>query len=117
MKRLILLFLLFPHVLTAQWCLNFEDMQLEASFQGRDSAWEITPVEAISGQYSLHHCLDDTISNHDVIAWLFDSLVIEDMATSWLQLAGTHHQVLHLGYIKNRWKMFCQLLGIEYAEV
>ena len=68
MKRLILLFLLFPHVLTAQWCLNFEDMQLEASFQGRDSAWEITPVEAISGQYSLHHCLDDTISNHDVIA-------------------------------------------------
>ena len=42
---------------------------------------------------------------------------VEDMATSWLQLAGTHHQVLHLGYIKNRWKMFCQLLGIEYAEV
>ncbi len=35
----------------------------------------------------------------------------------WLRNGGTHHQVLHLGDLRPRWRMFCELLGIEYAEV
>jgi L-arabinose isomerase len=34
----------------------------------------------------------------------------------WLKNGGTHHQCLHLGDVSRRWKMFCQLCGVEYAE-
>lgn len=34
----------------------------------------------------------------------------------WLENGGTHHQCLHLGDVTRRWRMFCQLSGIEFAE-
>jgi L-arabinose isomerase len=35
----------------------------------------------------------------------------------WLKSGGTHHQVLHLGDHRQKWKMLCNILGIEYREV
>lgn len=35
----------------------------------------------------------------------------------WLKNGGTHHQVLHLGDVRPRWKAFCEMTGIEYVEV
>jgi L-arabinose isomerase len=35
----------------------------------------------------------------------------------WLKNGGTHHQVLHLGDVRARWRAFCTLCGIDYAEV
>ncbi|SKA35072.1 L-fucose/L-arabinose isomerase family protein [Consotaella salsifontis] len=35
----------------------------------------------------------------------------------WLKNGGTHHQVLHLGDVRARWKAFCDFTGIEYVEV
>lgn len=35
----------------------------------------------------------------------------------WLKNGGTHHQVLHLGDQRKKWKMLCNILGIEYSEV
>ncbi len=35
----------------------------------------------------------------------------------WLKAGGTHHQTLHLGDQRRKWKMLCQILGIEYIEV
>lgn len=35
----------------------------------------------------------------------------------WLKAGGTHHQALHLGDQRRKWKMLCRILGIEYVEV
>ncbi|MEX0995055.1 MAG: L-fucose/L-arabinose isomerase family protein [Balneolaceae bacterium] len=35
----------------------------------------------------------------------------------WLRHGGTHHQTLHLGDQRQKWKMLCRILGIEYVEV
>ncbi|MEX2601329.1 MAG: hypothetical protein WD355_06750, partial [Balneolaceae bacterium] len=35
----------------------------------------------------------------------------------WLRSGGTHHQVVHLGDQRRKWKMLCRILGIEYVEV
>lgn len=35
----------------------------------------------------------------------------------WLINGGTHHQCLNLGDNTQRWKMLCDMLGIEYVEV
>lgn len=35
----------------------------------------------------------------------------------WLRNGGTHHQTLHLGDVREKWKMLSSMLGIEYVEV
>jgi len=35
----------------------------------------------------------------------------------WLAAGGPHHEVLNLGRHAASWRLFCQLLGIEYAAV
>jgi L-arabinose isomerase len=42
---------------------------------------------------------------------------VEELATLWLENAGTHHQVLHLGDVMGRWKAFSRLTGIELVDV
>ncbi|MBE0530459.1 MAG: L-fucose/L-arabinose isomerase family protein [Rhodospirillales bacterium] len=42
---------------------------------------------------------------------------VRECLNGWLRNGGTHHQVLHLGDTRPRWRTFCELLGIEYAEV
>lgn len=43
----------------------------------------------------------------------FGEANVEDLATQWLENAGTHHQVMHLGHVGARWRHFARLLGIE----
>jgi L-arabinose isomerase len=35
----------------------------------------------------------------------------------WLKNGGTHHQVLHLGDTRPKWKAYAELAGIDYVEV
>ncbi len=35
----------------------------------------------------------------------------------WLNQGGTHHQCFNLGDQRKKWKLFCEMLGIEYVEV
>lgn len=35
----------------------------------------------------------------------------------WLRAGGIHHQTLHLGDQRRKWKMLCRILNIEYVEV
>lgn len=42
---------------------------------------------------------------------------VRECLNGWLRNGGTHHQVLHLGDTRSRWRTFCDLVGIEYAEV
>jgi L-arabinose isomerase len=41
---------------------------------------------------------------------------VRECLNAWLRNGGTHHQVLHLGDTRPRWRAFCDLAGIEYAE-
>jgi L-arabinose isomerase len=42
---------------------------------------------------------------------------IEECVEGWLYNAGTHHEVINLGDVSSRWKMFAKMLDIEYVEV
>jgi len=42
---------------------------------------------------------------------------IEKCVEAWLTSGGTHHEVINLGDMRPRWKMLCEMLGIEYVEV
>ncbi len=35
----------------------------------------------------------------------------------WLRAGGTHHQCMNLGHWAERWRIFCELTGIEYVRV
>jgi L-arabinose isomerase len=35
----------------------------------------------------------------------------------WLRAGGTHHQCMNMGHIAERWRLLCELVGIECAEV
>lgn len=76
-------FLYYPVFLHGQWCIDFEDGSLINWNQERDSSWHIQSDGALSGRYSLHHSMDDSIGNHDQIAMALDSLTMSAALTSW----------------------------------
>jgi L-arabinose isomerase len=36
---------------------------------------------------------------------------------NWLANGGTHHEVINLGDVADRWKMLCDLWDIEFVQV
>lgn len=42
---------------------------------------------------------------------------VKTCLNGWLKNGGTHHQVLHLGDTRAKWKAYCEFTGIEYVEV
>lgn len=42
---------------------------------------------------------------------------IRNCVEGWLRNGGTHHEVINIGDVSNRWKMLCNMLDIEYVEV
>jgi L-arabinose isomerase len=42
---------------------------------------------------------------------------VTECLSGWLRNGGTHHQVMHLGDVRARWKAWCDLAGVEYVEV
>jgi L-arabinose isomerase len=42
---------------------------------------------------------------------------IKTAMDNWLKYGGTHHEVLHLGDWRSRFKALCQILDVEYIEV
>lgn len=42
---------------------------------------------------------------------------IEKCVENWIRNAGTHHEVINLGDISERWKMLSDMLDVEYVEV
>ena len=109
MKRLILIFFCYPLCLHGQWCIDFEDGSLLQWNQERDSAWQIQSDGSLSGLYSLHHIMDDSVGNHDQIALPLDSLELGAPLTSW------KFRIRH-GYLPssaNHWAVFLAADGNE----
>lgn len=42
---------------------------------------------------------------------------VKNCVEAWLKQGGTHHEVICLGDVANRFKMLCEMLDIEYVEV
>ncbi len=42
---------------------------------------------------------------------------IQKCMDGWLKNGGTHHQVMHLTDMRERWEIFCELSAVEYVEV
>jgi L-arabinose isomerase len=42
---------------------------------------------------------------------------IEKCVKNWVKNAGTHHEIINLGDISERWKMLADMLDIEFVEV
>jgi L-arabinose isomerase len=42
---------------------------------------------------------------------------VKECLNGWLKNGGTHHQVLHLGDTRAKWKAYAEIAGIEYVEV
>lgn len=42
---------------------------------------------------------------------------IRHCAEEWMRAGGTHHEVITAGDTRERWKMLCEMLQIEYHEV
>lgn len=42
---------------------------------------------------------------------------MENCVEGWLRNGGTHHEVINLGDVSSRWKMLCNMLGVEYVEI
>lgn len=42
---------------------------------------------------------------------------VEKCVENWLRHGATHHEVINLGDVANRWRMLAEILGVEYLEV
>lgn len=42
---------------------------------------------------------------------------VKNCVEAWLKQGGTHHEVICLGDVADRWQMLCEMLDIEYVEV
>jgi L-arabinose isomerase len=42
---------------------------------------------------------------------------LRKMIDAWLELGGTHHQILNIGDNTRKWRMLCNMLDIEYERV
>ena len=42
---------------------------------------------------------------------------VRQALNGWLRAGGTHHKCLNRGHIANRWRLFCELAGVELVEV
>ena len=42
---------------------------------------------------------------------------VRDCLDAWLRLGGPHHQVMNLGRHADDWRSFCELAGIELAQI
>lgn len=42
---------------------------------------------------------------------------VKECVEGWLKQGGTHHEVICLSDVSDRWRMLCEMLNIEFAEV
>jgi L-arabinose isomerase len=76
-----------------------------------------------NGKYRMVLAMGDMLPKSDLIGcempyffWKPD-VGIEECVEGWLRNGGTHHEVINLGDVKKRWKMLCNMLGVEFVEI
>ena len=83
MKKVILLLLLFPHLLSGQVADDFENGLISGWTEGIPDRWKADTGGAISGNYSLHHVFDNNVSGSDCIGFPLLNLHLTEGTTQW----------------------------------
>jgi len=83
MKKLILLFFVFPALCSGQIVFDFDKRDLSGWVQCRESSWDTAAWPAIPGQACLSHVFDNQDSGHDQISTSMDSLRTDLGITTW----------------------------------
>lgn len=84
MKKIILLsLLLLPLELFPQICFTFEDGTLGNWIPNAPGRWEADSEMPLAGNYSLHHCFDNSIESADAVMFSIDGLSLSLSATEW----------------------------------
>jgi L-arabinose isomerase len=87
---------------------------------GRSTLTSLAPM--CGERFRLVSATGDILPKNDLtgcempyIFWRPDSGVTTCIE-NWLRAGGTHHEVISLGDVSNRWKMLCDLWGVEYVR-
>lgn len=102
MKKVILLFVLLPYLVSGQISYNFESGLPESWEQSSPNRWSADSIGAISGRYSLHHTFDNPDAGTDRIGIPVINLHPDEGVTTW-------SFVLKHGYdpsSSNNWSVF-----------
>lgn len=83
MKKVILVVLLMPYLASAQVVDNFESGDLKNWIQNIPERWNADTLEALSGNFSLHHAFDNTEAGSDRIGIKINNLHPGEGKTSW----------------------------------
>jgi len=132
--------IIFCHAGEGNWATHREDMQprlidrylgeggLEnpptIMFTPKVGRSTLTSLVAVAGdKFRMVAAVGDILPKSDLkrcempyIFWRPDC-GIENCVTEWLKNGGTHHEVISLGSIPKRWKMLCNMWGVEFVEI
>jgi hypothetical protein len=128
-KKLIILFLLFPVSLFAQFTDDFEDGDISNWTESTDSRWSASGDSPLTGAFSLHHILDNTVGDHDQVSFDIPDLDLSAGETKWkfrikydYNPSGGNNWNVFLSADADAFEMFPSgvingyVLGVNYAE-
>lgn len=90
MKRTLLIFLLFPHVIWAQYHFDFENRSTSPFEQVPAERWECSNAGVISGSYSLHHNYDNPEAGTDYCFFRHDPYIDTDSLSLSFRIRHAH---------------------------
>lgn len=83
LKRLIILFLLYPAITFAQFTDDFEDADISDWTESAVGRWAASDITPLNGSYSLHHIFDNTLAEKDRISVSLSSFDLTAQNTTW----------------------------------
>ncbi len=83
LKRLIILFLLFPSFTFAQFTDDFEDGDISNWTESTVGRWAASDISPLNGSYSLHHIFDNTVDDRDRISIDLPIIDLNTETTTW----------------------------------
>ncbi len=81
MKKLFLLFSLWPYFLSGQVIIDFENGLPSEAGQFPAERWDVTTDEPLNGSYSLKHIFDNDVSSGDRISFHHDEALLQRPVT------------------------------------
>ncbi len=102
MRKLFLIFWFLPILLNGQVAIDFENAAIVEWEESENGRWQADSLEAINGNYSLHHAFDNPSSGHDQVSIAISDLKPDQGTISW------HFKVRH-SYppsSANNWSVF-----------
>lgn len=102
LKRLIILFLLYPAITFAQFTDDFEDGSITDWTESTAGRWAASDISPLNGSYSLHHIFDNDVNDHDQVSVDISDLDLNAGVTTWRFKVKYSYNP----YSTNNWSVF-----------